>query len=318
MTSEPPSPPVPLNADLTNFPFTPIYRARLFGSAFHARVSDSEWRAGVTLWLKSQDQRPAGSLPDDDVELCRLAELGRDMKTWKRVRTGALHGWYRCNDGRLYHNTVAETVMSQWGGKTEQRQRTLKGRIAALEKRLSLATTDQAKTDIGAQIQKLRQELSPQTTEPVTGSVTASVTESPTEAKGEGEGEGEGEGDRKGDREGESISTADADFPGWYEVYPRKEARDAALRAYRKARKQPGVTAEILIAGAERVRRDLATGAISEKRFVKQPATWLNGGCWADEDSAAQAPPGPSAGGWVERDGEQFWKPRFPGDLPPG
>ena len=30
---------------------------------------------GGTLWLKSWDQVPAGSLPDDDVDLCRLAEL---------------------------------------------------------------------------------------------------------------------------------------------------------------------------------------------------------------------------------------------------
>ena len=33
----------------------------------------------MTLWLKAQDQVPAGSLPGDDVELCRLAELGRDQ-----------------------------------------------------------------------------------------------------------------------------------------------------------------------------------------------------------------------------------------------
>lgn len=108
-----PEPPVPAGTDLRAYAFTPIYRARLFGSAFHARATDAEWRAGVTLWLKSQDQVPAGSLPDDDIELCRLAEFGRDMRTWRKVKAMALHGWYRCSDGRLYNSVVAEIVTEQ-------------------------------------------------------------------------------------------------------------------------------------------------------------------------------------------------------------
>ena len=117
-----PEPPVPADCDLKDFAYTPIFRARLFGSAFHARANDSEWRAGVTLWLKAQDQVPAGSLPDDDIELCRLAELGRDMKTWRKLRAGALHGWYLCSDGRLYNKTVAEVVNEQWESKIEKRR----------------------------------------------------------------------------------------------------------------------------------------------------------------------------------------------------
>jgi hypothetical protein len=119
MTDQLPPPFVPADADLRDFPFTPIYRARLFGSSFHARVNDSEWRAGVTLWLRSWDQTPAGSLPDDDIELCRLAELGRDVKTWRRVKGGALHGWVKCSDGRLYHEVVAVCVKEALRKKSE-------------------------------------------------------------------------------------------------------------------------------------------------------------------------------------------------------
>lgn len=67
-----PAPPIPAEADLRDFAFMPIDINRLFGSAFHARSTDAEWRAGVTLWLKSYHQVPAGSLPEDDIELCRL------------------------------------------------------------------------------------------------------------------------------------------------------------------------------------------------------------------------------------------------------
>lgn len=124
-----PAPPIAPDVDIRDFAFTPIFRARLFGSSFHARASDAEWRAGVTLWLKSWDQVPAGSLPDDDIDLCRLAELGRDLKTWKKIKSGALHGWRKCSDDRLYHNVVAEGVNEAWQSKLEQRWRSECGRI---------------------------------------------------------------------------------------------------------------------------------------------------------------------------------------------
>jgi hypothetical protein len=88
-----PSPLVPGNVDLRDFPYMPMDIARLFGSEFHAGANDAEWRAGVTLWLKSFHQVPAASLPADDVALARLAEFGRDMKAWGKVKGVALRGW---------------------------------------------------------------------------------------------------------------------------------------------------------------------------------------------------------------------------------
>jgi hypothetical protein len=114
MTETRPDPLVPPDVDLRDFPFTPIFRSRLFGSSFHARVTDAEWRAGVTLWLKSWDQVPAGTLPTDDIDLCRLAEFGRDRKSWSKVKQGAMHGWVECTDGRLHHRVVAEGVLEAW------------------------------------------------------------------------------------------------------------------------------------------------------------------------------------------------------------
>ncbi len=153
-----PEPLTPPEGDLRDFSFTPMYRARLFGSAFHARANDGEWRAGVTLWLKSQDQVPAGSLPDDDVELCRLAELGRDTKTWKKLREGALRGWDRCSDGRLYHPVVAEITLKQWIQKLDQLKRTIKARLAALAKRVGATSDRQQKADLVDSAQEMQQE----------------------------------------------------------------------------------------------------------------------------------------------------------------
>jgi hypothetical protein len=118
------APPIAPDVDLRGFPWTPIHRARLFASTFHARADDAEWRAGVTLFLKSWDQTPAGSLPDDDVELCRLAELARDIRRWRKVKPMALLHWEKADDGRLYHRVVTEFVTNAWDSKVAQRKRT--------------------------------------------------------------------------------------------------------------------------------------------------------------------------------------------------
>lgn len=169
--SAPPAPLVPAGVDLRGFPFTPIYRGKLFGSSFHARVSDAGWRAGVTLWLKSWDQVPAGTLPGDEVELCRLAEFARDVKAWRKVASEALHGWFMCSDGRLHHRTVAEGVMDAWHRKIAQRDRTEGARKARLAKRQS-------------------QTQGAMPTDSVTGSVTEPVTDPVTGSKGQGQGQG--------------------------------------------------------------------------------------------------------------------------------
>lgn len=111
----------PADCDLTDFAFMPLDVARLFASEFHAVAADGEWRAGVTLWAKSWHQVPAGSLPDDDTMLARLAEFGRDTRRWRKVRAGALRGWIKAEDGRLYHPVVAEKALEAWLEKLSQR-----------------------------------------------------------------------------------------------------------------------------------------------------------------------------------------------------
>lgn len=120
------TPLTPHDCDLRAFPTMPMDAVRLFGSEFHAVASDAAWRAGVTLWLRSWHQMPAASLPDDDVQLARLAELGKDVKAWAKIRAQALHGWVKCDDGRLYHPVVAEMAMSAWAKRKAFKERSAK------------------------------------------------------------------------------------------------------------------------------------------------------------------------------------------------
>lgn len=124
------APLTPADCDLRDFAFMPLDIVRIFGSEFHATANDAEWRAGVTLWLKSFHQVPAGSLPDDDIVLARLAEMGRNLRGWRKVRPVAMRGWRRCDDGRLYHPVVAEKVNDAWDRKMLARERGKKGNEA--------------------------------------------------------------------------------------------------------------------------------------------------------------------------------------------
>lgn len=115
------APLTPEDCDLRDFPRMMVDIPRLRGSAFDAIADDSAWRAGFNLWMTAWHQVPAASLEDDEAALAKAAGLGRDLKTWRKVRTLALKGWKKCSDGRLYHETIAEIALEAWIEKLGQR-----------------------------------------------------------------------------------------------------------------------------------------------------------------------------------------------------
>lgn len=109
MTDLIPSPLVPATVDLRGVPSVLLDIDRLLESDFWLGANGDEFRAGFCLWLKSYRQVPAGSLPDDDLVLLRLCQVDKDA--WPKMRERALHGWVKCDDGRLYHPVVAEKAL---------------------------------------------------------------------------------------------------------------------------------------------------------------------------------------------------------------
>jgi hypothetical protein len=101
----------------------PYYGDRLGRSEFNARVDDATWRAGHNLWWAAWNNVPAASLPNDEVALTRFADLGRDVKAFRRIREGALHGFVLCNDDRLYHPFIAELALSAWERRIKEREK---------------------------------------------------------------------------------------------------------------------------------------------------------------------------------------------------
>jgi len=112
-----PAPLTPEDCNLQDFAFMPLDVARLRDSDMAAYQSPEACWAAVLLWAAAWHQVPAASLPDDDRFLAKAAGYGRVVKEWMNVREGALHGWIKCADGRLYHPVVAEKALESWRAK---------------------------------------------------------------------------------------------------------------------------------------------------------------------------------------------------------
>jgi biotin operon repressor len=70
---------------------------------------------------------------------------------------------------------------------------------------------------------------------------------------------------------------SDLEFDSFWESYPKKVDKGAALRAFRRAIKN--LDPAVVIAGAKAYAKD---PNLPEKQFIKNPATWLNAEAWAN------------------------------------
>lgn len=115
---------------LPNFDWMPLYGERLRNSGLVARALRDGRRediaTAVLLWAASMKQNPAGSLPDDDVELAHLSGFGVDVEGWRKARSClALYGWrpVEVEDApagacqRLGHVILAEIAKDQYDRK---------------------------------------------------------------------------------------------------------------------------------------------------------------------------------------------------------
>lgn len=135
MSEQLPEPLVASEIDLRDFGFMPLDVLRLRDSDLMALATGDEFKAAVALWCVAWHQVPAASLPDDDRLLARYSGAG---PAWRKLREGALRGFVRCSDGRLYHSTIAEKAREAWASKQAQRARTAAATAAREARRREL------------------------------------------------------------------------------------------------------------------------------------------------------------------------------------
>jgi hypothetical protein len=101
----------------------------------------------------------------------------------------------------------------------------------------------------------------------------------------DGDGDGDGDETPSSNAPRRTRSTApktDEDFEAFWAVYPRRDSKKNALKAWVKAKGE--APASRIILGAKRYAED----PNREQQFTKLPATWLNAGCWDDDPLPAR------------------------------
>lgn len=149
-----PDPLTPRACDLRDFEFMPLHVGRLRDSGTAASTTAEEFRAALMLWAAAWHQVPAGSVPDDDANLSKLAGYGFAVAQWRKVKRGALSNFIKCSDGRLYHRVVCEIALNSWESKLKHAHEKMCDRLrkenrARLEKKaeqLPIPTFDEWKS----------------------------------------------------------------------------------------------------------------------------------------------------------------------------
>ena len=118
---------------------------RFIGSAFLSRMKYIDRRdvigVAVELWTKSYLEDPAGTLPDDDVQLADRAGFGVDVARWQEMRNLALWGWSPVVvedagaevHGRLGHRLIARVAMDSFRRKDGRAQAREAARLAGVK-----------------------------------------------------------------------------------------------------------------------------------------------------------------------------------------
>lgn len=85
-----------------------------------------------------------------------------------------------------------------------------------------------------------------------------------------------------------TLSSVECEFQTLWDKYPRKEGKQAAFKAYKKARKD-GVPYETIEQGIDRYIAHI-TASNTMRKYIKQGSTWFNGRCWEDEYTTSTTP----------------------------
>lgn len=75
----------------------------------------------LMLWMTAWEQTPCGSLPQDDELIA--ARIGMPLEQFQACKPRLMRGWWLADDGRLYHDTLAERVLEMIERRDGERNR---------------------------------------------------------------------------------------------------------------------------------------------------------------------------------------------------
>lgn len=87
----------------------------------------------LMLWLVAWRQEPCGTLPADEEVISAL--IGINDKTWAKYRKVLMRGWWKAEDGLLYHPTITARVLEMIDYRKKTAERVAKHKLAKREQR---------------------------------------------------------------------------------------------------------------------------------------------------------------------------------------
>lgn len=303
MTDQLPAPLTPADCDLQDFKFMPLDVARLRDSDLASDETPEACWAAVLLWSASWHQIPAASIPDNDQWIAKAAgyaQRGKISPDWEKVRDGALRGWIRCADGRLYHPVVAEKAVDAWESKRDQRYRTEMARIKKHNDRhgtnIPRPTFDEWVSQGCPSGQRLfvpgdntQVSQGQPTTVPKDKTDCPAIVPRETPSKGQGEGQGQGQIKKKTSLP--PVGGGCQRFEDFWTAWPKNDRKQDKVKCAKKWR------TDGLDAVADQILADIATKKLTRKwqedggKYIEAPLVYLNGRRWEDgveaEETAA-------------------------------
>ncbi len=100
------SPLLPPGTDVRDLDGFMLNVEKLMASELVALSSHEVIGAALLLWCRAWKQVPAASLPDDDRVNAAFAKM--PLPRFRKLKGDIMRGFVKCDDGRLYHKTLAE------------------------------------------------------------------------------------------------------------------------------------------------------------------------------------------------------------------
>lgn len=246
--------------DLTRFDF---HALRFLKSEDVELMTAEEVGQFVLLMCNAWLGGKAASLPNNPALLAKYARC-------ERVSEVVMREWKEGRDGRLYNETLSE----EWGAAVSRSAHGMRGAAARWNKVQSTgnahenapAMPEHSPSNAGVDAPPLVKptQSNPNQPNPIQSENTLS------------------EAIASDGRDSKSTSRKDQStegFDDFWSLYPRKEAKQAALKAWRKVKADelPAILAALRVAThTEQWQKDGG-------QFVPLPASWLNGRRWEDE-----------------------------------
>lgn len=94
----------------------------------------------LLLWAESWQQKPCGTLPNDDEMISTL--LGMEPEEFAQRRAVLMRGWWMGEDGRFYHDVMVERVLAMLAKREKDAKRIAVKRASRGESQESRGDTD--------------------------------------------------------------------------------------------------------------------------------------------------------------------------------